>query len=51
LLQVALYGEMLAPLQGCEPRDLILALGDGSEERFPYSAVASYLRAIKGSPR
>ena len=47
LLQVALYGEMLTSVQGSEPQELILALGDGSEERFGYGAVVAYLRAIK----
>ncbi|HEX4082769.1 MAG TPA: TM0106 family RecB-like putative nuclease, partial [Acidimicrobiales bacterium] len=47
LVQVALYGQLLAPLQGAEPRWLILALGDGSEERFAYTAVSSYLRAVQ----
>ncbi len=47
LVQVALYGQLLAPLQGVEPRWLILALGDGSEERFAYAAVSSYLRAVQ----
>jgi uncharacterized protein len=47
LLQVALYGEMLTSLQGCEPHELILALGDGSEERFGFGSVTAYLRAIK----
>jgi uncharacterized protein len=47
LVQVALYGEMLAVEQGCEPQQLILALGDGSKESFAYRSVAAYLRAIK----
>ncbi|HEX3947837.1 MAG TPA: TM0106 family RecB-like putative nuclease, partial [Acidimicrobiales bacterium] len=47
LLQVALYGQLLAPLQGTEPGELVLALGDGSEERFAYRGVAAYLRAIQ----
>jgi predicted RecB family nuclease len=47
LVQVALYAQLLTPLQGVEPRWLILALGDGSEERFAYTAVSSYLRAVQ----
>ena len=47
LVQVALYAQLLTPLQGVEPRWLILALGDGSEERFAYAAVSSYLRAVQ----
>ena len=45
LLQVALYGQLLAPLQGADPDQLVLALGDGTEARFEYAAVAAYLRA------
>ncbi|HVX21871.1 MAG TPA: TM0106 family RecB-like putative nuclease [Acidimicrobiales bacterium] len=45
LLQVALYGHLLAPLQGADPDQLVLALGDGTDRRFPYVAVAAYLRA------
>lgn len=46
LVQVALYGELLTPVQRCEPAELVLALGDGSEERVAFAKVASYLRSI-----
>jgi len=45
LLQVALYGHLLSPLQGADPEWLVLALGDGTDRRFAYPAVAAYLRA------
>ena len=47
LLQVALYGELLTPLQGCPPAELILALGNGAQERFAYREAAAYLRSVR----
>src|SRR6266508_659099 len=47
LLQTSLYSELLAPMQGREPEQMHLVLGDGTRQSFRVTDYRAYLRHAK----
>ena len=49
VLQITLYSDLLARVQGTEPEHMVLALGgpDTPEERFRYADFAAYYRMVR----
>src|SRR5579864_2177907 len=47
VLQCCVYSEELAAIQGLEPAEFALILGDDSEERFRFKDYGAYYRSVK----
>jgi predicted RecB family nuclease len=48
VVQLCVYSELLAAMQGLEPERMYGIMGDGREEAFRYADYAAYYRALKG---
>ncbi|HXP94250.1 MAG TPA: TM0106 family RecB-like putative nuclease [Candidatus Binatia bacterium] len=47
VVQLCVYSDLLARLQGAEPERMFGIMGDGREEAFRYADYAAYYRALK----